>query len=129
MMTWYLVDLENIGYAIVDFIRAEKPSTSKFFLYYTSNMNLTRVDFWEDMMNFNQDGYRLEFIRCPGGQQAADKIILADLGVNAQKNKKRNYVVVSKDKGYAPGIDRVRKATSAWIVSRTAPTDNPARKE
>lgn len=90
MKTIYLVDYENVHGSGLDIIN--NTSEDEVFVFITKNA---------DKLNWSHYKKNMEPIEVPAGNQSLDKHLISYLGYLIAKNgKKKQYCIVSNDKGY-----------------------------
>lgn len=115
-MTYYYIDIENVGMDCLKVIVKEDPRNSRFFIVLTTTTPCINWAFWRTILPLVKDRkYNIELVCVPGGPQAADKQILVDLACRAAKCPTRDYVVVSKDKGFMYPMGRIADMTHANV--------------
>ena len=105
-MTLYFVDTENLNGVWPSYVvkKYNKEPDSKFLLFVTEKSALLSWEMFEIFRHFNQK--RVELCYAQNGEKnALDFCLVARLGEEVAKNKKHNFVVVSKDKGFNSAMD------------------------
>lgn len=96
MDTHYFIDYESVGSKGLEGIK--KLSNKDYvYIFYTDNAKKTTFDIFAEHGNAF-----LDVKKVPPGDQSLDKHLLAYLGylIGKNGNKKTEYVIVTKDKGY-----------------------------
>lgn len=128
-MTPYFIDTENINGIWPDYVvdKYNQSPDSKFLIFVTEKTSLLS---WKNIEKFRKmKSNALEFCEAHNGEKnALDFCLVARLGEEVVRSKKREFVIVSKDKGFDSAITYLAERHSANIireVSFNAPPSIP----
>ncbi|MDO4492347.1 MAG: PIN domain-containing protein [Clostridia bacterium] len=98
-MTIYFIDFENVHEGGLKGL-AELPEGDRVHLFYTVNANKISFDFFEIIRNSD-----IILHKVAAGKQALDMMLSSFLGFCVAGNPGARFVIVSKDRDYAPVVD------------------------
>lgn len=102
-----LVDYENVQNKFLNYIDDdEKVDILIFFTVNNEKMDLVKV---EQLLRSRRKRYYFTKVSC-GGKNALDFQLASYLGYLIAKNRNREYIILSKDTGYAHVVDFWKKA-------------------
>lgn len=98
-MTIYFIDFENVHESGLKGL-ADLPKEDRVHLFYTVNANKISFDFFEIIRNSN-----IILHKVAAGKQALDMMLSSFLGFCVAGTQGARFVIVSKDRDYAPVVD------------------------
>ena len=116
----YYIDTENIGSKWINIIIESKNTSIKqiFHIFYTSKNNILKLSYCT-LNSLVRMQPRLNFHPCQPGNNALDFQLIAELGINIQKNQ--TYYIVSNDRDYEIPIDYLNK--KGYKIKQLKPED------
>lgn len=115
-MTYHYIDFDNVKQALIAYIAKLNPKKDKVQCYIALNASPLGNRHWISLIEMmSKTQVEVTFNVCNAGAESVDKHIIADLAMDATRDRKRTYCVLSNDAGNDPIYDRIRNTLDCDI--------------